>query len=332
MDENGGTYKTEVKMKRIKVSPDTALTIIQNMLNDKDINYTITDESAPEDWQGKKVQEILNVHYYAYKHRPIDTEKLIFDLMKTPYNSLESLTRAFCILSLSNTERVFSRNVDVLSTTANLEYWIQTDKIKLLEEMFEDLDIEVNGIRIPIQIDTEDRQMLVMVGDLNVTDISEITEFGEMSVCELSIGLIFYPNAASLSDYIVSINLPNEQEPVELPINRISFSTSMTQKSVPLINTPEEVGNINLSRVKSIVLAFDGYNNKAIDYITRKTLINGQNTPLVNSDNNELISVNVKRGEYTYTYSCVIKDHTIIVEEGSGNESHSLTLDIRGIA
>ena len=98
----------------------------------------------------------------------------------------------------------------------------------------------------------------------------------------------------------------------------------MTQKAVPNINKPSEVGNINLSRVKSIVFTFDGYNNRLVNYLADKTL-NGI------SDNNELISLRLTRNEDTYTFNCVIKDHLITVQEDTGNETHSLTLTTRGM-
>jgi len=320
-------------MNKIKISADTALAIINGIMQDKDINYTLTDTTVPEEWQGKTIQEILNVYYYTFKHRPINTEDLVAKwFCEEKQNSLYSLTRAFCILSLSQTERVFSKNVDVLTTTANLEYWIQTEKVKLLEELFEDIELATNGIRIPVQIGSEDRQVLISVGALGITDIEEITEFGEMSVCDISIDLIFYPNVKSMSDYTVKMFVPksiygDKEEWVELPISSISLSSNMTQKSVPLINTPKEVGNINLSRVKSIVMTFDGYNNRAIDYISNMAFTSGFN----GYDNNTPIRLSVERDNNQYEYDCVVKDHSIVVQEGSENETHSLTLDIRGI-
>ncbi len=320
-------------MNKIKVSADTVLAIIKGIMQDEEINYKLTDTSAPEEWQGKNIQDILNVYYYTFKHRPMNTEDLVVKLFnEEPSNVLYALTRAFCILSLSNSERVWSKNVDVLTTTASLEYWIQTDKVKLLEEMFEDMDVATNGIRIPVQIGEENRQALVIIGTLNVTDIEETTEFGEMSVCEIDINFVFYPNATSISDYNVKMFMPKTQYDeaawVELPISSISMASNMTQKSLPLINTPQEVGNINLSRVKSIVLTFDGYKNRAIDYIADLALKIGLNE----YDNNALIKLLVTRGEKQYEYDCVLKDHSIIVQEGSENETHSLTLDIRGIS
>ncbi len=318
-------------MNKIKISADTVLSIIKGIMQDEDINYVLTDTTAPEEWQGKNIQDILNVYYYTFKHRPMNTEDLVAKLFKEKLpNSLYSLTRAFCILSLSQTERVFSKNVDVITTSANLEYWIQTDKVKLLEEMFEDMEIATNGIRIPVLIGKENRQVLIAIGGLNITELEGVTEFGEMSVCDISIDFVFYPDVISMSDYAVKMLVPksiygDEEAWIDIPISSISLSSNMTQKSLPLINTPNEVGNINLSRVKSIVLTFDGYNNRAINNLTNMALSSG----LIN--NNELIKLSVARGDNSYEYDCVVKDHSIIVKEGSENETHSLALDIRGI-
>ena len=62
-------------MKKIKVSADTVLAILKGIMDDEDINYTITDLSAPKDWQNKKIQDVLNVEYYTFRHRPVDTDQ-----------------------------------------------------------------------------------------------------------------------------------------------------------------------------------------------------------------------------------------------------------------
>ena len=144
-------------MAKIKVSADTVLSILQGIMNHEDVNYTITDKSAPVSWQGKKVQEVLNVDYYTYRHRPMDTEIIIRDLLAQgkSADSLFSLNRSFCLLSLNSTERVFSKDNDIVTVSTNLEYWLQADKVKILEDLIEDMTIETTGIRIPVQIGKE---------------------------------------------------------------------------------------------------------------------------------------------------------------------------------
>ena len=89
-------------MGKIKVSADMILGIIRGVMDDEEVNYTITDISAPIEWQDKKVQEALNVEYYTFRHKPADTEVIVRDLLsksQTP-SALYSLSRSFCLLSL----------------------------------------------------------------------------------------------------------------------------------------------------------------------------------------------------------------------------------------
>lgn len=320
-------------MKKIKISADTVLSILKGIMGDADINYTITDQSAPKEWQGKKVQDILNVDYYTFKHRPVDTEVLVQELAKQGQdtNVLYALTRAFCILSLNSTERVFSKNNDIVNVSANLEYWLQTDKVKLLEDMFEDIAIETSGIRIPVQIGTEKRQVLVALGSLNISEIEETTEFGEMSVCDIDIDLVFYPNAYSKSDYTAEFLVNSKW--VELPFSSLSFSNTMTQKAIPNANKVQSVGNINLSKAKTFTFGFDGYHNDFIDQLVSDAYlgdIDEEGNIVPDTDNNELITLRLTRGEKQYIYNCVIKEHMITVQEDTSNESHSLVLTRRG--
>lgn len=319
-------------MSKIKVSADTFLAIMREIMHDEDINYTITDVSAPTSWKDRKVQDVLNVEYYTFRHRPVDTEIVVKELLKqgkTP-SSLYALERSFCILSLNSTERVFSKQNDVVTVSANLEYWIQSEKVKLLEDMFEDISVATTGERVPVQIGTENRHAVIALGNLSVSEIQENTEFGEMAVCDIDIDIVFYPKATSIADYKVDFLMPSSNPDienwVELPISSISFATSMTQKAVPYLNKPRSVGSINLSRVKSIVLTFDGYENEFIDYITNFSLNNATDV-----NNNTPLSLRLTRKNKTYRYSLIVKEHTIITKEEIGNETHSLTLTKEGL-
>lgn len=320
-------------MAKIKVSADTVLKILQGIMSDDEINYTITDISAPDEWINKTVQEALNIEYYTYKHRPIDTEVIVRDLIAKGQetNSLMSLNRSFCILSLSSTERVFSKDNDIVTISANLEYWLQTDKIKLLEDLVEDMSIATNGIRIPLQIGSEMRKVIVVFGSLNVSEIQDATEYGEMSVCDLQVDMIFYPNVISRTDYTVEFQV--EGKWAKLPFSSLSISNSMTQKSVPRANRVRNVGSINLSKVKSIVFSFDGYVNSFVDKITNQSLASDITTEGGSQeiDNNEQLILRLTRGEDVLFYDCVVKEHIITVQEDTGNETHSLTLTTRGI-
>lgn len=315
-------------MSKIKLSADTVLALLKGIMEDPAINYKIKDVSMP-DWLNKTVQEALNVEYYTFRHRPADTEVVIGELIKQglPSSELQALTRSFCILSLGHIERVFSKNNDILTIPVSLEYWIQSEKVKLLEDMFEDISVETIGERIPVQIGTEERQMVIALGSLNVSEIQETTEYGEMTVCDIDIDLIIHLNVTTMSDYKVEFLV--DKEWVQVPISSVSLSNNMTQKSVPKANNVREVGNINLSRVKTFVMTFDGYKNKFVNKLATDLI--SDDSANVGIDNNESIFLRITRNNKEFIHECVIKDHTMIVQEDAGNETHSLTLTKRGM-
>lgn len=327
-------------MAKIKISADTVLAILKGIMDDDAINYKITDPTAPEEWKGKTVQEVLNVDYYTFRHRPVDTEVLVRELIEQgkDADALYALQRAFCILSLKSTERVFSKENDIATISASLEYWIQTDKVKVLEDMLEDIVIESTGIRIPVRVGSEDRQVVIAVGALSISELQETTEFGEMSVCELDIDFVFYPKATTRADYKAefAVTDPSTKETkwVALPFSSFSFSNVMTQKAVPKANQVRSVGSINLSRARSFTFAFDGYSNEFIDQLVDSALISdidatGQETKDI--DNNKSLVLKITRNYKEYIYDCVIKEHTITVQEDIGNETHSLVLTKKGM-
>lgn len=315
-------------MSKIKLSADTVLALLKGIMEDPAINYKIEDVSMP-DWLNKTVQEALNVEYYTFRHRPADTEVIIGELIKQglPSSELQALTRSFCILSLGHIERVFSKNNDILTIPVNLEYWIQSDKVKLLEDMFEDISVETIGERIPVQIGTEERQMVIALGSLNVSEIQETTEYGEMTVCDIDIDLIIHPNVTTMSDYKVEFSI--DKKWIQVSISSLATSNNMTQKSVPKANNVREVGNINLSRVKTFVMTFDGYKNEFIDKLATDLI--SDDSANEGMDNNESIFLRITRNNKTFIHECVIKDHTMTIQEDTGNETHSLTLTKRGM-
>lgn len=314
---------------KVKVSANAVLTIIQGIFNDDEVNTVIDDPSAPREWKGKRIQDILNVEYFTFKHRPLSSEEIIAEKLREgrEANTLEALDRGFCVVSLGGVERLFSKDVDMATVTASMEYWVQTDKIQLLEYLIEDSNLAANGIRIPVVFGEETRQAVIIFSPLNVVDVQTESSCGEMAVCEVTVNLLLYPDVASYSDYTVKFEWMQEdgQKSADVPLTSFSAINTMTQKAVPYVAAPRKVGNINLSCANSFVLVFDGYNNDFINYITDKALSGAGDT-----DNNQAYTMTITRREATYVHEVVIKDHQIIANDDTGNETHTLCVVTRG--
>lgn len=318
--------------RKVKVTADAVLAIVQSIFNDEDVNIVVDDPSAPPSWQGKTVEEILNVEYYTFKHRPISTQTVINKMLEEngQTNLLAGLNRAFCLLSLSNIERLYSKDVDMAVLGASLEYYIQTSKIKLLEYLIEDCNIATSGIRIPVAFGNETRQAVVIFGRPGIGDIQTAASFGEMALVDVPVSIILYPDAASYSDYIITIERYDGSEPIasQIPVSSFAVTSNTVQKATPRMNAPQDTGNINLSKANSFVLVFDGYNNDFINYITAKTC-QGDATPEI--DNNEVFLLKITRGAAEYSHAVIVKDHQITVSADTSNETHTLALVKRGL-
>lgn len=321
-------------MGKVKITADGVLSIIQNIFSDEDIDTIIDDTTAPIDWRGKTIQEILNIKYYTFKHRPTSTAEIIAQKIKEgqDVNKLAALNRGFCLLSLGGIERLFSKDVDMAVLSATMEYWIQTSKIQLLENMIEDCNMALTGLRIPVQFESETRQAVIIFSPVEVTDIQTGTVCGEMAVCEVTVNLLFYPDVVSYSDYTVEFSFVDKAGVLKsavVPLSSFSFVNTMTQKAAPYIGNVRKVGSLNLSCANSFVLVFDGYNNDFINYITDRALSLTGDGEIAN--NNQTFTMIIRRKEMTYTHEVVIKDHQVTVNADTGNETHTLSLVTRGM-
>lgn len=318
-------------MNKVRITADAVLAIIRGIFEDEEVNIQIDDPEAPENWKGKTVSEILNVEYYTYKHRPKSTQDAIKAILaeKGQTDELGALNCAFGLLTVETIERLFSKDVDMVVLGAKLQYYIQTEKIKLLEYLIEDSNIATSGLRIPVQFGEEARKAVVFFDRPLVSDIQTAAPFGETANVDVDIAILLYPDVVSYSDYTVSITFTNaegNEQTCAIPLSSFSAVDTMTQEAVPYINNASKVGNINLSCANSFVLIFDGYTNPFIDYITDKAL-RAESI----RDNNERFTLHIARGEKTYDHTVIVKDHQITVNADTGNETHTLSLTARGL-
>jgi hypothetical protein len=146
--------------------------------------------------------------------------------------------------------------------------------------------------------------------------------------------VLLYPDVVSYGDYEVSFQwkLDEELTPfVAVPASSFSIVNVMTQEPVPLPNVTRNVGSINLSRAKSFVLVFDGYNNAFIDYLADLSLDTNASENDNIEYNNQPLTMQIKRKDKTYTHSVIVKEHQIIVNADTGNETHTLSVVTRGL-
>lgn len=320
--------------RKVRITADAMLQIIRGIFDDNDVNVEITDESAPQEWQGKKIGDVLNVEYYTFKHRPISPNDFLAKIFaeKGEVDKFAALKQSYCLFSLDNIERLYTKDADVAVLEATLQYYVQTDKIKLLEYLIEDSNIAVSGYRIPVQFGEETRKAVVFFGRPKLAEMHTVSQFGETAHLNVDVAILLHPDVTSYSDYNVKVSFTDHEgvshSNVHVPLTSITFVDTMTQDAVPYINNRRKVGSINLSSATSFVLVFEGYNNPFINYITDKAL----NSKLQDNDNNQLFILTIERAGKTYTHEVVVKDHQTTTNADTGNETHTLSFVTRGLS
>lgn len=316
-------------MKKVKITADAVMKILRDIFADEEINTVIDDPSAPEEWREKTVQEVLNVEYYTFKRRPVSTDEIIAEKLKSgEAEGLSALGRGFCLVSLGGIERLFSKDVDMAAVSATMEYWLPTSKIKLLEDMIEDCNIAASGERVSVKFGNDARKAVIIFDRPNITDIQTGTACGEMAVCEVDVTMTLYPDVVSYSDYEVEFSYTDDDGNAvvsKLPLSSFSFVNTMTQKAVPYVKDAGKVGSINLSCANSFVLVFDGYNNDFVNRITAGAL------QAESGENNGSYRMTVTRCGVSYTHEVVIRDHQVTVNADTASETHTLSLVTKGV-
>ncbi|MDE5757403.1 MAG: hypothetical protein K2H85_02200, partial [Allobaculum sp.] len=197
-------------MDKITIKHNEMLQLLLQLI--KTVDFKITDSTAPQEWQDKKATEILNCEYYSYKHRP-DTVVESSKIMKG--NSiLFGNPKSFCHFSIApqGIQRAYSKDSDIVTVTTDLEYWVQSNKQYLVEELIERLSVASCGQRLSVQLGDKSRRVLLTFSNVVASDIEESTAFGEMIVLSVSVTFIFAEPIYSKADYFVEFFMIDESK------------------------------------------------------------------------------------------------------------------------
>lgn len=270
-------------MEKVIITADTVLKIIQSVFNDNDIDQ-IQSGDLPEDWQGKSIQEILNIKYYTFKHRPESTEMIVSEMKRdgVPVDELAALNRSFGCLILNSVERIFAKNTDVATCDATLDFWVQTSKIKLLEYLIDKANIALSGQVLPLEFQmqgsaVEQRTVAMVFGRVVSPEYDPTSAIGESVQCSVDVQLTIQPSTILMSDIKVEFateapvdpTAENAWDSVMTEVVAESFSpASICQtKALPLSTDNSRTGVINTSRARTFSITIPAMKNSLSDWL-----------------------------------------------------------------
>ena len=320
-------------MKKVRFTEDIALNIINSIFENSGLQDFGNDPNLPKEWREKSVLDALNLDFYTFKYRPLATLNIITDLINKgaqSVNMLSALNRAFCLLYLGQIKRVFAKDNDTFEVPVNLEFWIQTSKVKLLEMLVSECNIGLIGNRLTVDFGEEQRKIAIQFGNLNVIDVVTGQPCGEMTAVSCECTMVVSPNISTYQDYSISVNWATNPQntPVEMPVFSFLAESVATAKGVPYMVNPRTTGIINLSNSKTFTFGFYGFENEFVKHLRKKLLLTTDDS----DDNNEVFELSILKDTIEYNSRVVITKHNMSVEPGTGYETHTVTFAVEGMS
>lgn len=319
-------------MEKVIITADTVLKIIQSVFNDNDIDQ-IQSGDLPEDWQGKSIQEILNIKYYTFKHRPESTEMIVSEKKKdgVPVDELAALNRSFGCLILNSVERIFAKNTDVATCDATLDFWVQTSKIKLLEYLIDKANIALSGQVLPLEFQmqggaVEQRTVAMVFGRVASPEYDPTSAIGESVQCSVDVQLTIQPETIMMPN--VKIEFATEQNGdntqwTEVVAEHFSLSAVAQTKSLPLARNISHTGTINTSLGRTFSITIPAMVNNFTIWLTQYVF------GLV--DINTLVLMRLTIGGLEQTFTVIVTDLHGDVKNDGTDLAYSLTLSEAGL-
>ncbi len=324
-------------MQKVALTADVLLGVIKSVFNDKDID-TINDPELPEDWQGKSIQDILNIKYYTFKHRPESSEQIVKEMKaagNTQIDELMAVNRSFGCFTLNSVDREFSKNTDTAVCSGVLDFWVQTSKLKLVDSLLEKCNIALASALIPVSFKMSDgtienRTLSIGFGRPSDFDFNTSSEIGESVQFPIEVDIGISLPTTQMVDYKFEFTaeLDANDEPTnftEVPVADYSITETAQTKGLPTMTHPSETGVINLSAGTTYSFVFDGIvDNPFINWLANRTLFGNE------EEKSKLVYLKLTRGQLFKIYPTTITMHSIKAMDDGTNEVHSLNLCIEG--
>ena len=314
-------------MVRTRFTANTLKDIVNTILSDEEINVEITD--GKEEWIGKTVMQVLNTHYYTFKHKvSSNTEKMA--IMQSQDDTLQEDTldvtkQSYCLVTINSQQRQFSKNIDQISVEGNLEYWLQSEKVHLLEDLIESANLATCGLRIPLEINGQSKNIIIYFDSFTASSLDQ-DKLGETMIVNVGVSLLIKPQYSSCSDYKFEFLIGENY--IELPVISFNYNNDMVQKSLPRMNRPSSTDNLNLANVTCFTLNYNLDKNNLIAKMFRtdslkKSALNITDVPKNNKVYTMRLTVN---NDEQYTYQLVLKSHKGQVENSIEDEANTVIL------
>ena len=284
-------------MNRVKITADGLLQIVTGLFDKCD--YTIDDKLSALD--GKRMTEVLNIEYYTFKKRLQPASDYIESMEK-------SLQRSFCLVELTNVERLYSKDLDYVSVDGKLTLWLQSYKVKLLESFIETCNRALCGEVVSTVVNGEERAMLFSFGRPEVISSDAHSEIGDSVIIEIALGAEIAPGINSYNEYKLEFKFDDEDTFLVVPYTSWIYSYNTSQTAIPCANKSDS-GFINVTQSNNISLTLYDFNSELTKKL-RDIAFYCNALGIEDAEINKEIVLRIAVSDYSWQYSMIVKSIT----------------------
>jgi len=316
-------------MNFVILTAEKILGMIKGIFVSEAIN--ILNDEAKQAFGADTLQDALNMEYWTFNYRRHESwEQLEYDFKHMDRPPLLSRTKSFCLYTNTSIQNPYAKDVDIASASGTLDFWVQIDKIQIVEYLIAQVNNEIRGKALkPTFVNGEVRKVQLILDYINSIEYSYKTNLGDLAHMQINVLLYLIPDGTvTHDDYQVSISwtdIDGTAKSANLPLVSANLTNVGNPKSFPQIGNNQKVGHINLSSNNEFNFNLDGdVNNAFIQHITDMSFANAV-------ENNIVYTLNIVRAEQSYLIDCVVQNHQISIARGTGAETHSVSFIRQGI-
>lgn len=322
-------------------------------VNENSEKVVVIDEESGEKIKEIDLAEYLNISFYNWKQRLVNTDDNIEDtdqrisVFEAWLKSLNfSLNKSYALVEVIDEDVVASQEIDSSTIFGRITFLIQADKIKNLE--YYNTKIRNKFLGVPQDIQNSFGEIIksyILLGSLVYDQEPLMTAIGECVIVTSNFKVSYLGDAQTFNDTKVEISLTGDDlyyedgsivgttKYMEMPITKYTWQNIWTLQPQPMANRPDLTGHIAtaISCVKT--LTFYDFNKELINAFNEMfwncscVKKNGRISQI--KEINEPIYIRITNKGNTYVYRDVIDT----MEKSMTNSDFNIcSITLRGLA
>jgi hypothetical protein len=277
----------------------------------------------------------LNVDFYVWKNRIVQTEKGREDFDAFAAQFARSLNYSACLCELSDPQVVMSQDIDGATQPVQLTFIAQTNKVPVLERYIDMLRNKYLASPETIQASNgADLTAFVTFGRLLSNGDPAETPLGECQLVSVLCTINYMTEASAYNSVRISFSLTDEGgEWYRVPLTNATMQAMLSGDPIPQYARPDVTAMRHSAHTRALGVAFFDFNqefNLALDdwfYSLGSYKRDGEATPALSP--NKVIFCRMEANGHAYIYRFVCDGMTKKFEQGAWTVT---TLNLRSAA